>query len=150
MDIQSPKDWYSVTAEQLHHVGVSSVLKNYYNSSLITALQTIYPEHSWLPWRFRSPQVGYRTSKKQNLLVHYVKKVSKRVYHVTTEILPMYIIEVNFVYKDSKQYGRPLEFDVFVPELSLALEYNGEYHYHSGYPCCRKRKIAFCAQELER
>src|SRR5690242_4145432 len=35
--------------------------------------------------------------------------------------------------------GRPLELDIFVPTLSLAVEYQGEQHYHSVYPMLDQR-----------
>jgi hypothetical protein len=31
---------------------VCSVLKNYYNGSLVLALQTCFPDHAWKPWKF--------------------------------------------------------------------------------------------------
>src|SRR5689334_11764989 len=45
-------DWYNVTTEIILKHGGLSLLREYYNNSLSQALQTLYPEHNWLPWRF--------------------------------------------------------------------------------------------------
>lgn len=47
----SMEDWYSVTVEEIYQYGGRAVLNNYHNSRL-KALQSVYPEHKWLPWKF--------------------------------------------------------------------------------------------------
>lgn len=45
--IRSPSDWYAVTTRQVISEGGASLLGNYYNWSLLSALEAIYPEHTW-------------------------------------------------------------------------------------------------------
>ncbi len=97
-------------------------MHNYYNGSLMKALQIVYPQHLWQPLHF---SVGkFRTvsslghslfSKTQHLLFEYVQNILGGV-----------DVQLNY-----RMPGRSMEFDVFAPELSLAIEYNGEYHYYS-------------------
>src|SRR5690349_9360306 len=56
------EDWYEVRGNDLFKISTKaeSLLKNYYNSSMITALTSIYPGYDWQVWRFeRSPQVSF-------------------------------------------------------------------------------------------
>ncbi len=67
-------------------------------------------------------------SKQQHLLYQYVKQVSsvKEVaFH--REIFPADSVMMNA--RVSPMRNKHFELDVFIPALSLALEYNGEYHY---------------------
>lgn len=41
-NIQEPKDWGKITAQQLHENGATSILNNYYSGSLFGCLQTVY------------------------------------------------------------------------------------------------------------
>eukprot|EP01027_Heterolobosea_sp_BB2_P018850 GEZU01026495.1.p1 GENE.GEZU01026495.1~~GEZU01026495.1.p1 ORF type:complete len:840 (+),score=185.05 GEZU01026495.1:594-3113(+) len=59
LGIQQPEDWYSFNGEDLRNKNNAaySLMNSHYGSSLIRALQVIYPEHPWEPWRFaRLPQ----------------------------------------------------------------------------------------------
>ncbi len=146
-DIREPNDWYNVSLQQVAASGGLSMLSRH-KHSLITALKTLYPDHPWKEWKFSRPHNVARGkslfSKTQYLLFQYVQRVSSRC----RGVLPLYIfpgmeIEFNFKYFDYKKAGvtRWIEFDVsntrcavslheiFIPSLSLALEYNGEAHY---------------------
>lgn len=39
------------------------LLTSHYNSSLIKALATIYPEHKWIPWKFGRVPRGFWSRK---------------------------------------------------------------------------------------
>ncbi len=54
-------------------------LLNQHKGSLIRALQAVYPDHSWVTWRFSrisTSQKGTPSSKLQYLLFQYVQRVS--------------------------------------------------------------------------
>jgi hypothetical protein len=50
---------YDVDKAKFVALGHSTFIKQSYGSSLIKALQTIYPEHTWLPWRFSHVPRGF-------------------------------------------------------------------------------------------
>lgn len=51
-------DWYNVTQEDIHIFGGAAFLHQYYNNSPFKALQSVYPEHSWMPWKFGQTPKG--------------------------------------------------------------------------------------------
>src|SRR5205823_4189896 len=52
-------DWYNVTVEVIgDHEGLG-LLSQHYNSSPSQALQTVYPEHDWMLWRFKHTPKGF-------------------------------------------------------------------------------------------
>ena len=57
LQIQAPEDWYRYSAaaliRQTARLRCSTLLCNYYGSSLLAALRDLYPHVEWLPWRFR-------------------------------------------------------------------------------------------------
>src|SRR4051812_34619273 len=48
---QSPSDYYQLTAEDVERSGGSGLLI-YHNQCIAKALETVFPEHQWHPWRF--------------------------------------------------------------------------------------------------
>src|SRR5690349_13904891 len=52
-------DWYNVSVEDIYKHGGSGLLNDYYNNSPSKALQTVYPEHQWLIWRFGQTPKGF-------------------------------------------------------------------------------------------
>jgi hypothetical protein len=51
LQIHVQEAWYLVTVGEVNNFGASGLLTTHYNSSLFLALQSIYPEFKWLPWR---------------------------------------------------------------------------------------------------
>src|SRR5438270_339918 len=45
--IEEHQDWYNITLGDVYQRRGSTLLSLYYNSSLIGALKTIYPEYNW-------------------------------------------------------------------------------------------------------
>lgn len=58
-------DWYKVTKEDVLSRGGKKVL-SCYNDSPIQALQTVYPEHSWIVWKFNRVPHGYWKKRKNS------------------------------------------------------------------------------------
>lgn len=53
LGVGSSKDqWYSVKRSQTLQAGVGGLITLKYGGSLRRALRSIYPEHTWLDWRF--------------------------------------------------------------------------------------------------
>ncbi len=79
VDISEPRDWYRVDLPQVCRAGGASLLAKY-NGSLVKTLQAVFPEHSWLSYRFSSPhhvpQGVSSLSKSQYVLLQHVKRVS--------------------------------------------------------------------------
>lgn len=65
-------DWYSVTSDIVCEYGGASVLKHF-NGSPSKALQTLYPQHNWMLWRFKSMPQGHWQQLLNN--VHEQKQV---------------------------------------------------------------------------
>jgi hypothetical protein len=51
-------DWYKVRQVTLQGAGVSPLL-NLYSNTKYLMLKTLYPEHEWLPWRFKPTPKGF-------------------------------------------------------------------------------------------
>jgi len=122
LEIQNLTDWYKISVHQFIELGGAALL-HYHHGSLINILKTVYPEFNWKNFRFSNPHQIIEKGKSafgkmQFLLYQYVK-----------QIFPGLKIEFNFLLKFLGQTRT--ELDIFVPDLSLAFEYNGEYHYKS-------------------
>lgn len=59
LGIQELDDWYNIPPEQVDKNGGKGLMVNYFNSSLWTALKSVYPEHDWLMWKFHKVPKGY-------------------------------------------------------------------------------------------
>jgi hypothetical protein len=88
-------------------------------------LRFAYPEHKWARYNrftFRHASYGHG-SKSQEALLDVLKK-----------FLPSTEVYSNFRLTEGRTSDlRYYEFDVFVPSLSLALEYQGQTHYFSSH-----------------
>ncbi len=144
--IKDLTDWYYVPISQLVKHGARSLI-NRYNGSLIRALQAIYPQQSWTSWRFgsRTPHnissSKSKASKVQYLLFRYVQQVSGRRRVMNVDISRKQNgIQLSVHHQEHQTHrigciNSKLIFwfclfsQIFLPELSIAFEYNGEYHY---------------------
>jgi len=59
LQFKTIEDWYRVTVEDIHEHGGVRLLNGYYNDSPYQALQTIYPQHNWLGWKFGLAPKGF-------------------------------------------------------------------------------------------
>ncbi len=59
LKIQSLEDWYNIRVSDIQAFSGGSLLNNYYGGSLIKALQNLYPNYKWQPWKFKKANHGY-------------------------------------------------------------------------------------------
>lgn len=62
LNVRKFQDWYQVTAADIEEKGgatLAMILRDYYRSSHILALQTIYPHYNWESWRFLRVKKGF-------------------------------------------------------------------------------------------
>src|SRR5690348_4047474 len=52
LEYKELEDWYKVTQGEINKHGGEQMLNKYYEGSHVEALKSVYPEHSWLLWRF--------------------------------------------------------------------------------------------------
>ena len=58
LGVKTKEDWYSVTKENfIQHYGNTIMAK--FGNSPAAALQDVYPQHHWLPWKFNKLPLGY-------------------------------------------------------------------------------------------
>eukprot|EP01122_Echinamoeba_exundans_P017035 TRINITY_DN8836_c0_g1_i1.p1 TRINITY_DN8836_c0_g1~~TRINITY_DN8836_c0_g1_i1.p1 ORF type:complete len:344 (-),score=54.35 TRINITY_DN8836_c0_g1_i1:1059-2090(-) len=55
-------DWYTITTADADEMGARGLLTKHYKHSLINALKENYPNHQWLPWRFKKINQGWWNS----------------------------------------------------------------------------------------
>ncbi len=58
LEYKEMDDWYNVTVDSINHHG-KGLLTQHYNTSPSQALQTVYPEHDWMMWRFGQTPKGF-------------------------------------------------------------------------------------------
>lgn len=68
-NITDPNQWYDITATVIHPISPSHLqdlihsgglgLIRLYKHSIHSLLSAVYPEHNWLPWKFRKGNAGY-------------------------------------------------------------------------------------------
>jgi hypothetical protein len=57
MGFQNIEDWYKITQKDLKEKGGSTLLM-LYGGSPSKLVQSIYPKHEWMPWRFETVAKG--------------------------------------------------------------------------------------------
>jgi len=143
------QDWNKVSVKQLEHLGLSALIQRYGGfHKLITAFYSLslssnYANH---PNDFIRE---YFWNKKQNILAgKAVSKPQQRIFEIVTNLFPDKNIHVNFIHPNFRHFDSKIniQFDIFIPQLSLGFEYQGEQHYSNA----RGNKAIQSIQLLER
>lgn len=108
-----PEHWYKVKRPDFHRNYGGGFMTLRQNSPLL-AVMYLYPDFPWEPEKFR------RGLRAQKALLDCVMK-----------LYPESIVKFNYMHPEMRFSGSnwKMEFDVFLPELALAFEYQGEGHY---------------------
>ena len=67
LEYKHMEDWYKVSKEDFAQHGGKQLLHVFYHDSPSKALQSVYPEHNWLMWRFHTTPRGYWKAILQNI-----------------------------------------------------------------------------------
>jgi hypothetical protein len=68
LHVEKLPDWYGITHSQVVQFSqANSMLRFYYGHSLTKALETCYPDHEWLPWKFKRVKKNFWLSKENRL-----------------------------------------------------------------------------------
>eukprot|EP01124_Arcella_intermedia_P026011 TRINITY_DN4792_c0_g1_i1.p1 TRINITY_DN4792_c0_g1~~TRINITY_DN4792_c0_g1_i1.p1 ORF type:complete len:410 (-),score=76.14 TRINITY_DN4792_c0_g1_i1:20-1249(-) len=115
--VSDPIDWYRVSSRQMNQVGGSAILK--YLGGLGPALQVVHPEEAW-----DLPRFSLRTKKSRQ---RWVRVLLQQILPSGVELFEDYL-HPDLLWDPSTKL--PMELDIWVPKFQLALEYQGEQHYH--------------------
>jgi hypothetical protein len=114
LNIVSFEQWYDVMQSDFTSFGLQSLVNRYYDFSYAKALVSLFPE---FPWRV---ELFDKRSKSQQRLAQILEQLfpgKELIYNYKAQ---------NFRFSDS---NRAMEIDIFLPELNLAVEYQGEQHF---------------------
>jgi hypothetical protein len=76
LDIEAPDDWYNTTMDSVIKAGGKTLIRKYYDGSLMKLLATMYPDHEWLEWKFiRTPQNWWADLNNQRRYITWFEKV---------------------------------------------------------------------------
>lgn len=108
------QDWYDVTSQDFEaNYGVS--LLGLYSGSVSECVMSILDQHPWEKILF------YKNEFKRE----------RRLFGIISCGLPEFTVHFRYKHPEisHRLSKRPMEFDVFVEELSLGIEYQGQQHY---------------------
>jgi len=120
-NIHSVDDWFKITSADLDGMGLSGLREKY--GGLISILKKFYPQYEWNPQSSRGTDIT-------------LSKSHQILFKITQELFPeVPNIHVNYPHPELKydDTKNNLELDIFIPSLSLALEFHGKQHYHYHY-----------------
>lgn len=111
LQVEKPEDWLRVSHSQVTTLNGGSLLRN---MRLEKALQLLHPDVNWARAR-QGPR----------------KAAQRQAFLATKEVFPHEdVVEEHRLQVEEGGRNEAFELDIFVPGHSLAIEYNGEHHYH--------------------
>ena len=90
------EDWYKITAKDIYSNYGRGLVNNYYNDSPIQFLKSVFPEESWLPWKF--PRTSRSTWKDKQIRKDYAIWLGKELNYKNME--DWYKITVKDIYSN--------------------------------------------------
>ena len=111
--IHSPSDWERMANFQIHDMGGAGLMQRY--RTLRQILEFAYPEEDWSAFNLNGRD----------------KRAAQRFLYLQLQtVFSGFEVIEDYVHEDlSRISGQGVEFDVFLPQLSIAVEYHGEHHY---------------------
>ena len=111
--IKTPEDWYRVSLKQLQSMRVASYVKRH--GGLYQLLKESHPE---VPWE----QSKFQTRDKRS--------TQRSMFLALRDLFEGEEIVEDFFHEElTRESGSGIQFDVFVPRLQVAFEYQGEHHF---------------------
>eukprot|EP01124_Arcella_intermedia_P003554 TRINITY_DN11962_c0_g1_i1.p1 TRINITY_DN11962_c0_g1~~TRINITY_DN11962_c0_g1_i1.p1 ORF type:complete len:399 (-),score=89.00 TRINITY_DN11962_c0_g1_i1:7-1203(-) len=122
LHVGDPLDWYRISRPQIRKVGGLSLYSIFGN--LGKALQFAFPTLQWdiSKFSFRGKKATQR----------WLKVLLGQILPKNTYILEDYSHPELF-WDETQKPRHLMELDIWVPEYQIALEYQGEHHYHDLY-----------------
>jgi hypothetical protein len=119
------EDWYRVSSRQWKGHKLAPIIKRH--GGLPAVLKLVYPDHKWQLSSFS---------------VLGKKAMQFKLKSAVAQIFPAARIDedVHTTQIASWKTIRHLEFDIFLPEYNLALEYQGEQHFQATVPTMRTQQ----------
>ena len=118
MNIQSHNDWYRISVKQIQNEGGSGLLK-LYDNNLKLFLNNIYPNVIWNSKKLKSTDKRSR----QRWMFICLQRLFK-----DKQIIEEFLLSDDNYLK--RQSGMSVEIDVFIPELLVGFEFQGNHHYY--------------------
>eukprot|EP01118_Nematostelium_gracile_P020549 TRINITY_DN9997_c0_g1_i1.p1 TRINITY_DN9997_c0_g1~~TRINITY_DN9997_c0_g1_i1.p1 ORF type:complete len:135 (-),score=28.96 TRINITY_DN9997_c0_g1_i1:285-635(-) len=79
LGLKDKEDWYKIKKEDVIKHGGEKILQKEFGGSVKMALETIYPNHKWLPWNFEdvAPKGMWNNPVIQREMMDYLAKQLK-------------------------------------------------------------------------
>lgn len=114
LGLREKEDWFRVSMEQIRDAATSGA-SLFHKMPLIDALRVAFPNEDWSS----APATSMKRAVQRHLLLE------------VCDLLPeVQVVENHRQALQSRASGQALELDIYLPELKLGIEYNGEHHYH--------------------